>query len=284
MNAPQSEFSIADFEQTAAFIKGRTSYQPQIAVILGSGLGPLADSIQNPDVIPYHDIPNWPHSTVVGHSGRLVFGRLEDKIVMVMQGRAHFYEGYGMARVTFPIRVMQQLGIKTLIVTNAAGGLNTDYAAGDLMLIQDHINLPGMAGNNPLMGPNNDSLGERFPSMTHAYAPELRALARSVAAEHGLVLHEGVYAYLSGPMFETPAEIRMLRLWGASGVGMSTVPEVVVANHAGMHVLGISGITNVTIDDPDAKTTPNHEEVLEAGKALVPRLTTLLRGILRQIS
>lgn len=283
MSTPQTEFSLEDFDATAAFIQNRTQYRPRIAIILGSGLGPLADSVEQADIIPYSELPNWPQSTVEGHSGRLVIGKLEDHDVLIMQGRAHFYEGYGMGSVVFPVRVMQRLGIEILIVTNAAGGLDPSYAPGDLMLIQDHINFPGLTGNNPLLGPNNNELGPRFPSMTNAYDRHLRQIARDVAKANGILLHEGVYAYLSGPTFETPAEIRMLRLLGAHGVGMSTAPEVVVANHAGIRVLGVSGITNSAIDDPDADLQPNHEEVLEAGKTIVPKLITLIRGALRQI-
>ncbi len=284
MNTPQTEFSIADFDNAASFIRQKTTYNPEIAMILGSGLGDLADAVSNADSIPYGAIPDWPQSTVMGHSGRIVIGELEGQAVLVMRGRAHFYEGYGMGRVIFPIRVMQRLGIKTLIVTNAAGGLDPAYRPGDLMLIKDHINLPGLTGTNPLIGPNNDQLGTRFPSMTNAYDRELRRLVRSVAQESGIQLYEGVYAYLSGPTFETPAEIRMLRTLGAHAVGMSTVPETVVANHAGIRVIGISGITNSAIDDPDSEESPNHLEVLEAGKTLVPRLTTLIRGILRRLA
>lgn len=280
---PQSEFTIADYDRTAAFITARTAHRPSVAIILGSGLGALADSVTDAVSIPYAELPNWPHSTVAGHSGRLVIGRLEDRTVMVMQGRSHFYEGQGMARVTYPIRVMQRLGIRTLIVTNAAGGLDPAYRPGDLMLIKDHINMPGLAGHNPLLGPNNDELGPRFPSLTNAYSRDLRRLARTVADDLNLLLHEGVYVYLSGPAFETPAEIRMLRMLGAHAVGMSTVPEVMVANHAGMRVLGISGISNSAIDDPDADLQPNHDEVLEAGKTIAPKLTALVRGVLRRL-
>jgi len=281
--SPQAEFSIADYDRTVAYITAKTDYRPATAIILGTGLGALADSVEGAVTIPYTELPNWPRSTVMGHSGRLVIGRLEGRVVMVMQGRAHFYEGQGMARVTYPIRVMQRLGIKTLIVTNAAGGLDLTYKPGDLMLIKDHLNLPGMAGNNPLLGPNNEELGPRFPSMTHAYDRDLRRLARAVARDLSLPLHEGVYAYLSGPTFETPAEIRMLRILGASAVGMSTAPEVVVANHAGIRVLGISGISNIVIDDPDTDLQPNHEEVLEAGKTIVPKLIALIRGVLGRL-
>ncbi len=280
----RSSYTVQDYDATRQNIWGQTDYRPDIAMILGSGLGGLAESVERPTVIPYTEIPNWPLSTVVGHGGRLVIGMLEGHTVLVMQGRAHFYEGYSMAQVTYPIRVMQRMGIKTLIVTNAAGGVDPAYKPGDLMLIKDHINIPGMTGSSPLMGPNDDTLGPRFPSMTKAYDRSLRTLARSVAREAGIDLHEGVYGYLTGPTFESPAEIRMLRIWGAHAVGMSTVPEVTVAIHGGMRVLGISGISNSCIDDPDRDEDPNHEEVLETGKVIVPKLTTLLRGILHRLS
>jgi len=279
----KNEFSLEDYARTADFIRQATQHRPEIALILGSGLGSLADSIEAADRIPYETIPNWPLSTVVGHSGRLVIGKLEGHPILVMQGRAHFYEGYSMAEVTFPIRVMHQLGIRTLVVTNAAGGIDPTYAPGDLMLIQDHLNLPGMAGYNPLRGPNEEAFGPRFPGLTNAYDRDLRRLARAVAQEEGIPLHEGVYCYLAGPSFESPAEIRMLHTWGAHAVGMSTAPEVVVAVHAGLRVLGVSGISNSCISDPDAEENPNHEEVLEAGQAIAPRLTALLRGVLRRL-
>ncbi len=282
-DSPQSQFSIADYDRTAAQITARTDCRPTIAIVLGSGLGALADSVENAVAIPYTELSNWPQSTVPGHSGRLVIGQLEHRDVLVMQGRVHFYEGLGMARVTYPIRVMQRLGIRTLIVTNAAGGLDPAYRPGDLMLIKDHLNLPGLAGHHPLLGPNNEELGTRFPSLTNAYDPGLRRLARAVAHDLNLSLHEGVYAYLSGPAFETPAEIRMLRILGANAVGMSTAPEVVVANHAGMRVMGISGISNSAIDDPDAEQQPNHDEVLEAGRVIVPKLIALIRGVLSRL-
>lgn len=283
MSKDQLEFTLSDYDRTADFLREKTSYRPRVALILGSGLGGLADSVEGAHIIPYPEIPNWPLSTVVGHSGKLVFGKLQGHEVMVMQGRAHFYEGYSMAAVTFPIRVMRRFGIETLFVTNAAGGVDPTYAAGDLMLIQDHLNLPGLAGNNPLRGPNMDEFGTRFPSMTNAYDRALRGHARAVARDAGIQLHEGVYCYLSGPTFESPAEIRMLRLLGAQAVGMSTAPEVVVAVHSGMRVLGISGITNKCISDPDSEEIPNHEEVLEAGKTIVPKLTTILLGMLGRL-
>ncbi len=277
-------YTRADYEQAVAVIRSRTDAQPLIGLVLGSGLGGLADILEDAVKIPYGDIPGWPQSTVHGHSGQLVIGRLEGKLILAQQGRAHFYEGYTMQQVTFPVRIMHLLGIQTLILTNAAGGLNPAYQVGDVMLLQDHINLPGMVGHNPLMGRNDDSLGPRFPGMTQTYDSALRRLARQVAAENAIPMHEGVYIGLSGPAFETPAEVRMLRIWGGNAVGMSTVHEVLVARHAGMRALAFSGITNQAIDTPDSDGITNHEEVLEAGKILVPRLTTLLRGILRTMT
>ncbi|MBN8592454.1 MAG: purine-nucleoside phosphorylase [Anaerolineae bacterium] len=273
----------ATIEQAVALIRSRTALQPQIGLVLGSGLGGLADTLDNRVVIPYADIPGWPRSTVHGHHGNLVIGHLEGQVVACQQGRAHFYEGYSQQEVTYPIRVMHALGIQTVILTNAAGGLNTRYRVGDLMLLKDHINFVGMVGNNPLMGPNDDRVGPRFLGMVQTYDRDLRLKARSVAAEAGITLHEGVYVCLSGPNFETPAEIRMLRTIGGDAVGMSTVHEVLVARHAGMRVMAISGITNEGIDDPDTTLETNHEEVLEAGKVLVPRLTAVLRGMLRAL-
>jgi purine-nucleoside phosphorylase len=200
-----------------------------------------------------------------------------------MQGRAHFYEGYTMAQVTLPVRVMRLLGINTLIVTNAAGGLNPAFSGGDIMVIEDHIFVPGMAGHNPLYGPNNDSFGPRFSIHTHTYDPALRKLAHKVAQHHGLTLREGVYVCLSGPTFETPAEVRMLRLWGGDATGMSTAPEAVAAYHAGMRILGFSSITNIALDSTESKETVSHEEVLRLGKLIVPRLTIIIRGVLREM-
>jgi purine-nucleoside phosphorylase len=211
-------------------------------------------------------------------------GVLEDVAVLVMQGRAHYYEGYSMDEVTFPVRVMQMLGIETLILTNAAGGINESYKRGDLMLLNDHLGPLMMMGPNPLRGPNDDSLGPRFPDMSRSYDRELRQMARQVAAEEGFELHEGVYMNLSGPSFETPAEVRALRMLGADAVGMSTVPEVVVARHAGMRVMAVSGITNEAIDEIDTERETTHEEVLETGSIVVPKLTALIRGVLRKLS
>ncbi len=272
---------LQEIDEVAAAIRARTSYQPKIGLILGSGLGGVADSIQNPDLIPFHDLPHWPKSTVLGHVGRLVIGEIENQSVLVMQGRIHFYEGYSMSQVTLPVRVMQRLGIETLIVTNAAGAINPDYAPGDLMLITDNLNLVGMMGFNPLIGPNLDELGPRFPDMSQAYDRKLSELARQAAKEANIVFWEGVYAGLSGPSFEGPADIRFLRAIGADAVGMSTVPEVIVARHAGMRVLGISGISNKA--NLDGNTTTTHKEVLEAGIVMVPKLEKILRSVLRKI-
>jgi purine-nucleoside phosphorylase len=275
--------SISQFQETAAVIRARSRYAAKIALVLGSGLSPLADAIEEPDVIPYADLPNWPISTVKGHAGQLVLGKLEGKTILVQQGRAHFYEGYEMGQLTFPVRVMQQLGVQTLILTNAAGGINPNFTPGDLMLIRDHINFPGMAGQNPLRGPNDEALGPRFPDMIGTYDADLRATAKRIAAAESIPLHEGVYAYVAGPSFETPAELFMLRAGGADAVGMSTVPTAVVARHAGIRTLGISSITNMAVPDPAPGTELTHSEVMEMGKLIVPRLITLLRGLLRAL-
>jgi len=275
--------SLADFERAAAIVREQTAIQPGVGLVLGSGLGTLAAEIEDSVIVPYEQIPGWPRSTVEGHSGQLVIGMLEGQPVVAQQGRAHFYEGYSMQQVTFPIRVMQQLGVETVILTNAAGGLNTDMNVGDLMLINDHINFPGLAGQHPLVGPNPAELGPRFVGMAQAYDRDLRARARAIAADHAIPMHEGVYAAVSGPSFETPAEIRMLRVLGANAVGMSTVHEVLVARHMGLRVMACSGITNVAIDAVDSDEETNHEEVLEAGKVIVPRMTTVLRGVLREL-
>ncbi len=277
-------YTHADYEQAVAIIRARTSLQPVVGLVLGSGLGGLADTIQDRVAISYHDIPGWPQSTVVGHSGQLVIGYLEGKVVVAQQGRAHFYEGYGLQQVTFPMRVMHFMGVQKVILTNAAGGVNKSYRTCDLlMLLNDHINFVGMTGNNPLMGPNDDSIGPRFLGMVHTYDAELRASAKRVAAAEGIKIHEGVYACLSGPNFETPAEIRMLRAIGVDAVGMSTVHEALVARHAGMSVMACSGITNECIDQVDVEMETNHEEVLDAGKILVPKLTAILQGVIRSL-
>jgi purine-nucleoside phosphorylase len=273
-------YTMEDFQATADVIRKRIDFTPKVGMILGSGLNSLAESVTDATIIPYNELPHYPVSTVQGHKGRLVLGHLEGQPVMVMQGRGHFYEGYPITKVGFPIRVMQVIGAETLIVTNAAGGLNQGYQPGDIMLIRDHINLLGMAGQNPLYGPNVDELGPRFPSMNGAYSARLRAAAREIAMSAGIPFHQGIYICLAGPSFETPADVRFLRTIGADAVGMSTVPEVTVARHGGMEVLGISGITNSLSGEEDAPP-PNHEEVLEAGEEIVPRMEAIIRGILK---
>ena len=277
----QQFYSLEQYDAIVGEIRKRTKQQARIALILGSGLGALADSITGADVIPYSDLPLWPISTVFGHAGRLVIGELEGQTTLVMQGRVHYYEGYSMSQVTLPIRVMQRLGIEILIVTNAAGAVNQSFRPGDLMLIKDHLNLMGMTGANPLQGPNLDELGPRFPDMSQAYDRSLLAMARQAATKAGLELREGIYCGLSGPSFETPADLRFLHLAGVDAVGMSTVPEVIVARHGGTKVLGISGISNKA--NLDGETITTHEEVFEAGKVLAPKLEKLLRAILRMI-
>jgi purine-nucleoside phosphorylase len=276
-------FNRAHFQEAAAYIRARTAHRPRIGLILGSGLNPLADEVADADLIPYVEIPYFPATGVAGHAGRLVIGRLAGQDVLIMQGRTHAYEGVPVQQLTLPVRVMRELGVHTLIVTNAAGGINPSFRPGDLMLITDHIGLVAMTGLNPLWGPNDESLGPRFPAMSGAYDFALRRLALQVAARLGIELRQGVYAGLAGPAFETPAEVRFLRLIGADAVGMSTVPEVIVARHAGLRVLGISAISNVAVADSDSEEKADHEEVLAAGQALVPRLTALLHGILAAI-
>jgi purine-nucleoside phosphorylase len=272
------QITLDTIEGMAGPIRARFQVQPRVGIILGTGLGPVAEAVQSPVLIPYPEIPGWPVSTVQGHSGRLVVGTLENQAVLVMQGRIHYYEGYSMQEVTLPVRVMQRLGVEILIVTNAAGAIHPDFEPGDVMLITDNLNIAGMSGLNPLIGPNLDSLGPRFPDMSQSYDRELCALARQVAKKAGIPLQEGVYAGLSGPSFESPADLRFLRVAGADAVGMSTVSEVIVARHGGTRVLGFSGISNKA--NLDGNTITSHEEVLEAGKLLVPKLSGLIRGVL----
>ncbi len=277
-------FTPDEFNAAAEAIRSRTRHQPTIGLVLGSGLNSLADHVQDADIVPYAEVPHFPVSTVEGHAGRLILGQMAGSTVMVMQGRVHYYEGYSLQEVTFPIRVMQVLGVDWLILTNAAGGVNPAFRAGDLMLIADQINLIGMGGLNPLRGPHNPAVGPRFLDMTNAYDRDLRRIAQQVADELGIQLHQGVYAGLAGPTFETPAEVRFLRLIGADAVGMSTVAEAIVARHCGMRVLGISVISNAAIAEPDAPSEVSHEEVLEASKAAAPRLARLIMGILSRLA
>lgn len=274
-------FTLEEIDKIANAVRNRTTSQPKVGIILGSGLGPLAESIPNAVTIPYSDLSPWPVSTVEGHQGRLVIGELEGQVTIVMQGRAHYYEGYSIAQIGLPVRVMGRLGIDFLIVTNAAGAVNPDFIPGDPMLITDHLNLLGMAGLNPLHGPNLDEIGPRFPDMSQAYDRQLCSLASDVAVEENIQLREGVYVCLAGPSFETPADLRFLKGIGVDAVGMSTVPEVTVARHGGIRVLGISGISNKA--NLDGNTITTHEEVLEAGQVLVPKLTAIIRGVLRRL-
>jgi purine-nucleoside phosphorylase len=267
-------------EQARAAVAARMEIAPKVGLILGSGLGALADEIAESVVVAYSDIPGFHEPKVPGHRGELAVGLLEGQPVAVLRGRFHFYEGYTMQEVTFPVRVLRALGCETLIVTNAAGGLRPEWQVGDIMRVADQIFLPGMAGHHPLSGPNDDRLGTRFPAMVGGFENELVGLARSVAAEQGLTLREGIYCMLSGPSFESAAELRMLRGWGADAVGMSTAPEIIVARHGGMRVLGFSLITNLALPDG---APANHEEVLEAGEAAKPRFGRLIRGILARM-
>jgi purine-nucleoside phosphorylase len=266
-------------EQARAVIAARAHVTPRVGLILGSGLGGLADELDEADVMPYAQVPGFPRSTVHGHRGELATGRLAGQPVIVLRGRFHFYEGYTMQQVTFPVRVMRALGCDTLIVTNACGGLRPDWTIGDLMQIADQIFMPGMAGHHPLIGPNDDRLGTRFPAMVDAFDKELAAIAHAVADEQGTTLRSGTYFMLTGPAFESGAELRLCRAF-ADVVGMSTAPEVVVARHAGMRVLGISLVTNQALPDgPPA----NHAEVLAAGDAAKPKFAALLKGILARM-
>ena len=273
--------TLEQIDQAVEKIQKQISIRPRVGMVLGSGLNGLADSVQNAKIIPYKELPNWPVSTVHGHAGQLIMGDLEGQPVFVMQGRIHFYEGYSMSQITLPVRVMARLGLKMMFVTNAAGGVNPDFVPGDVMLITDNLNLLGMSGANPLMGPNIDELGPRFPDMSRAYDRELMVKARQVASSENIPLREGVYCALSGPSFEGPADLRFLRMAGADAVGMSTVPEVIVARHAGMRVLGFSGISNKA--NLDGSTVTTHEEVIEAGTIITPKMEKIIRGVLRSL-
>ncbi|MFS1512270.1 purine-nucleoside phosphorylase [Chengkuizengella sp. SCS-71B] len=271
-------FSSEYIKESANFIKGKLKQAPEVGLILGSGLGVLADQIESATEIPYEEIPHFPVSTVEGHDGKLVIGLLEGKNVLMMKGRFHLYEGYTDEVVTFPIRVMKELGIKTLVVTNAAGGVNTSFEPGNLMLIEDHINF---TGKNPLIGPNDNELGARFPDMSEAYSKRLRAIGESVASDLQINIQQGVYIGLLGPSYETPAEIRMLRILGADAVGMSTVPEVIAARHAGIEVLGISCISNMAAGILDQPLS--HDEVMETTEKVKEQFLGLVKGILPKL-
>ncbi|WP_238392370.1 purine-nucleoside phosphorylase [Paenibacillus antri] len=269
---------MASIREAAAYLESRTSVRPEIALVLGSGLGVLADSIQDAVTIDYADIPHFPVSTVEGHAGELLIGKLAGKPVLLMKGRFHMYEGYGAETVSFPVRVMKALGVKTLLVTNAAGGINASFKPGDLMLISDHIN---WMFRNPLIGPNDPEVGVRFPDMSEAYSKRLRALARRVGESVGVTFQEGVYAGLLGPTYETPAEIRMLRTLGADAVGMSTVPETIAARHSGIEVLGISCISNMAAGMLDQPLS--HQEVMETAELVRETFIRVVTGIVAEL-
>ena len=266
---------LEKIKQTADYLRGKVADMPRIAIILGTGLGPLADLIENKTVIPYSEIPNFPVSTVEGHSGNFIFGTLAGKRVMAMQGRFHYYEGYDMNTVTIPVRVMRALGVETLIVSNAAGGMNKEFQVGDVMVITDHINL---FPENPLRGKNHNELGVRFPAMTEAYSKRLVGIADRIALEKGIRLMHGVYVGTTGPTFETPAEYEYFRIIGGDAVGMSTVPEVIVAVHGGMEVFGLSVITD--LGGKDVTQVPTHEEVQQAAITAEPVTKALVHDLI----
>ena len=265
-------------DRAVSVVRARVSLAPQVAIILGSGLGALAGEVRADAVVPYAEIPGFPRSTVEGHAGNLLIGRLEGRAVAVMQGRAHFYEGYSLADVVFPVRVIRALGARVLLVSNAAGGINRLWSSGDLMIIADHINF---MGSNPLMGPNDPDLGPRFPDMSQAYDPDLIALAERAALAEGIAIRKGVYAGVHGPSYETPAELRMLRGWGADAVGMSTVPEVIAARHMGMRVLGITAITDMATGEQIKTVT--HEDVMAVAREIEPKFIRLMKRIVREM-
>jgi len=271
------QFALAD--AAAQYILQRTPLRPKIGLVLGSGLGAFADSLTDATRVTYSDIPSFPQSTAIGHAGRLVIGKAGEVAVAAMQGRVHLYEGYSAQQVAFPIRVFGRMGIRAVILTNAAGGINRGYSQGALVLVRDHINLQG---TNPLVGPNDDRLGVRFPDMTHAYCKQYREIAREAAKNLNIPLHEGIYAALLGPSYETPAEIEYLRRIGADLVGMSTVAEVIAARHMGMHVLAISCVTNMAAGILDQPLS--HAEVMETGERVRGIFEALLRSVLPKIA
>ncbi|MDG5787681.1 purine-nucleoside phosphorylase [Evansella sp. AB-P1] len=270
--------TLEKLKQAEKYLKEKISRKPKVGLILGSGLGVLADEISEAIVIPYQDIPGFPTSTVAGHKGQLVFGNLEGTEVVAMQGRFHYYEGYSMELVTMPVRLMKSIGVESVIVTNAAGGVNEAFKPGDLMLIQDHIN---MFGTNPLIGPNDEEVGVRFPDMSKAYTPELFEIGKEVSNELRIPVKEGVYVGNTGPTYETPAEIRMLRTLGGDAVGMSTVPEVIVARHSGLKVLGISCISNMAAGILDQPLT--HEEVMETTERVKSQFLSFVKEIVKRL-
>lgn len=262
-------------KETIDFLEKEGSFSPEVGIILGTGLGGLVDEIEIHKTIPYVSIPNFPVSTVEGHLGQLIFGMMNGKKIVAMQGRFHYYEGYTMQELTFPVRVMKYLGIKTLILSNASGGVNPDFSVGDIMVIEDHINL---MKDNPLIGKNEEAIGTRFPDMSHSYDPDLIKITMKIADDHGIKLQRGVYAAVSGPTFETPAEYKYIRTIGADAVGMSTVPEVIAARHMGLKCFAISVISDLGV--PGKIVQVSHKEVIQAASAVEPKMTKIIRELL----
>ncbi|MCF8369217.1 MAG: purine-nucleoside phosphorylase [Bacteroidales bacterium] len=269
---------LKKIEETIAYIRHEITTNPEIGIVLGTGLGGLANEIIPESSLPYKDIPNFPESTVKGHEGRLIFGKLGDKNVVAMQGRFHYYEGYSMQELTFPIRVLKKLGIKLLILSNAAGGVNPGFEIGDLMVIKDHINL---MGNNPLLGPNDDSLGPRFPDMSETYDKKIIRHFTKIARSHSIHFQTGVYAAVSGPTFETPAEYKYIRVLGADAVGMSTVPEAIVARHMMLPVFAVSIISDLGVEGKIVEIS--HEEVIDAAARVEPKMTLILKEMISKL-
>lgn len=269
---------IERINKAADFIKSKMQFEPEIGIILGTGLGSLGEHIENPTIVDYADIPEFPVSTVVGHAGRLIAGTLEGKKVLAMQGRFHYYEGYSMQDVTLPVRVMEKLGIKLLIVSNACGGLNPNFKAGDIMLITDHINL---IGNNPLIGPNLEEFGPRFPDMSEVYSKELLRQLEEVATKMDIKVQKGIYCAISGPNYLSKAELTMLIRLGSDTVGMSTIPEAMVARHSGLKTVGISCITDMAI--PDTMHSPTHEEIVAVAESVKPRFVSLVKQFVKEV-
>ncbi|KAM6979616.1 purine nucleoside phosphorylase 4a [Aplochiton taeniatus] len=280
-----STCNYEDYQQTADWLLSQTQHRPKVAIICGSGLGMLADALKCQDSFSYADIPGFPQSTVQGHAGKLVFGELKGKTCVCMQGRFHMYEGHSLCKTTFPVRVFKLLGVETLIVTNAAGSLADGYNTGDIMLIKDHINFPGLAGLNPLNGPNDEKFGPRFPAMSGVYDRELRCLAMDIVKQMGVsqFVQEGVYAMVGGPNFETIAEARLMHKLGVDAVGMSTAPEVVVATHCGLRVFGLSLITNKVVRSYEDSESVNHEGVLEVSKLRSHTLQALVTELVSRM-
>jgi len=267
-----------EIDQAFAILQTKVKTPLEVGIVLGSGLGDISDEVVTPVSIPTKDIPNWPVSTAPGHMGNIIVGELAGRSVIVLQGRTHFYEGYSMSRLGFPVRVMQRLGVKTLIITNAAGGINPNYSPGDLMIITDHISIPSLVGFNPLRGIRGEELSDSFVDLRGVYNIDLIALASRIGDENDLNLHKGVYMHVAGPIYQTPSETRFLRSIGADAIGMSAVPEAIVAHQNNIRVFGVSGITNR--EDPDATYVITHEDIIEAGRLMVPKLTTLIKTMI----